>query len=73
MSRPTVAILGASADRSKFGTRSRRAGYEVFPINPNIEPVERIPAYPSLDALPVERLDRVSVYVQPRVLVGLLD
>ena len=34
---PTIAILGASADRAKFGNKAvrayRQAGYEVFPIN----------------------------------------
>ena len=38
MSQPTVAIIGASTDRSKFGNKSVRAhlqqGYEVFPVNP---------------------------------------
>jgi len=39
MSKPTVAILGASADRAKFGNKSvrahARAGYEVYPVNPS--------------------------------------
>ena len=77
MNRPTVAILGASSDRSKYGNRSLRAhvraGYEVFPIHPNTAEVEGLAAYPSLDDLPVERLDRVSVYVRPEILVELLD
>ena len=38
MAKPTVAILGASADRSKFGNKSVRAhaqaGYDVYPVNP---------------------------------------
>ena len=48
MSKPTVAILGASADRAKFGNKSVRAhaqaGYEVYPVNPSggeIEGLER--------------------------------
>ena len=77
MPRPTVAILGASADRSKYGNKSlrahARAGYEVFPVNPNADEVEGLEAYPTLDDLPVARLDRVSVYVRPEVLLGLLD
>ena len=77
MPRPTVAILGASADRSKYGNKSLqahiRAGYEVFPVNPNADEVEGLKTYPTLDDLPVDRLDRVSVYVRPAVLLGLLD
>ena len=77
MSKPTVAILGASSDRSKFGNKSVRAhakaGYQVFPVNPNVDEVEGLKAYPSLADVPVEHLDRISVYVPPSVGVKLLS
>lgn len=67
----TVAILGASRDRAKYGNKSVRAhvaaGYLVYPVNPNCAEVEGIPAYPDLKSIPVERLDRISVYVPPRI------
>ena len=70
-SRPTVAIIGASDDRSKFGNKAVRAfrdqGWEVFPIHPTLTAVEGIPAYPDLGAVPAERFDRVSFYVPPAV------
>jgi len=76
-SRPTVAILGASDDRSKYGNKAVRAyrdqGWEVFPIHPTLTEVEGMPAYPDLDAVPVERLDRVSFYVPPRIGLKLID
>ncbi len=76
-SRPTVAIIGANDDRSKFGNKAVRAfrdqGWEVFPIHPTLTAVEGIPAYPDLGAVPVERLDRVSFYVPPAVGVKLID
>ncbi len=76
-SRPTVAILGASDDRSKYGNKAVRAyrdqGWEVFPIHPTLTEVEGIPAYPDLGAVPVERLDRVSFYVPPRIGLKLID
>jgi predicted CoA-binding protein len=69
---PTVAILGASADRSKFGNKAVRAfvarGYGVYPVNPNVDEVEGLKAYPSLAAIPEEvQLDRISVYVPPAI------
>ncbi len=77
MSRPTVAILGASADRAKFGNKSVRAhvkaGYEVFPINPSGGRIEGLSVYRSLAEVPVERLDRVSVYLRPEIGLTLLD
>jgi predicted CoA-binding protein len=69
--RPRVAVVGASNDRWKYGNKAvrafRRAGFEVYPINPHAENIEGQRAYPSLDALPVARLDRVSFYVPPEI------
>lgn len=74
---PTVAIIGASSDRSKFGNKSVRAhlrnGYEVFPINPKGGEIEGLTAYPSLEETPVEGFDRISLYVPPAVGEQLLE
>jgi predicted CoA-binding protein len=76
MSQPTVAIIGASTNREKFGNKSVRAhaaqGYQVFPVNPKGGQIEGLQAYQSLDEIPVERLDRVSLYVPPAVGLTLL-
>ena len=76
MSRPTVAIIGASTDRSKFGNKSVRAhasqGYEVFPINPKGGEIEGLTAYTSLAEVPGGRLNRISFYVPPAVGIKLL-
>ncbi len=75
--RPRVAIIGASTDRQKYGNKAirafRRAGFDVFPVNPNADRVEGLKAYASLDKLPVERLDRVSLYVPPAVGLQVMD
>lgn len=74
---PTVAVLGASRDRSKYGNKSVRAhinqGYRVFPVNPHADDVEGLTAYASLADVPVGTLDRVSVYVPPDVGMTLLE
>jgi predicted CoA-binding protein len=71
----TVAIIGASADRNKFGNKAVRAyrarGYRVFPINPKLKEVEGLPAYSSIAAVPV-RPELVSVYLPPAVLIKVL-
>lgn len=69
---PTVAILGASTDRSKFGNKAVRAfaarGFDVYPVNPKAAEIEGLAAYPSLAAIPAEvKLDRISVYLPPAV------
>lgn len=77
MSKPTVAILGASRDRRKYGNKSVRAhllqGYDVYPVNPHAETIEGLKAYPHLAAVPVARLDRISIYLPPETGITLLD
>src|SRR5262245_37961715 len=72
----TVAVVGASSDRKKFGNKALRAfrdeGYTVFAINPNEEAVEGMQTYPSVLDVPGP-IDMATVYVQPEVAEGLLD
>lgn len=74
---PTIAIVGASTDRAKFGNKAVRAyqrqGYQVFPIHPRAEAIESIPAFSSVRDLPVDQLDRVSVYLPTEVALSVLD
>jgi len=71
----SVAVIGASSDRSKFGNKAVRAyaaqGYRVFPVNPKDAEVEGLPAFKTIRDVP-ERPALVSVYVPPPVLVKLL-
>jgi hypothetical protein len=69
--RPTVAILGASHDRTKFGNKSLRAhlakGYDVYPVNPKGGRIEGLTVYEDLLRVPVEHLDRISMYLPPHL------
>ena len=75
-SQPTVAILGASDDRRKFGNKSLRAhltcGYTAYPVNPRGGTIEGLTAYASLADVPGD-LDRVSVYLPPGRTLAALD
>jgi hypothetical protein len=66
----TIAILGASADRSKFGNKCVRAylkaGWTVWPINPKADTIEGRPVYAKLSDLPATP-DRISVYLPPSI------
>jgi hypothetical protein len=69
---PTVAILGASSDHTKFGNKAVRAflakGYTVYPVNPKGGEIEGLPVRHSLaDIAPDVKLDRISVYLPPAV------
>jgi predicted CoA-binding protein len=74
---PTVAILGASNDRAKFGNISVRAhqacGYHVYPVNPKGESIEGLPTFVDLTSGPEAHVTRISVYLAPDRLLGMLD
>ena len=70
-----AAIIGASADRSKFGNIAVRAfvrqGWTVYPVNPKEPSIECLPAFKSIAEVPV-RPNLVSVYLPPPVLLKIL-
>lgn len=74
--KPTVAIIGASADKSKYSNKSLLAhvdaGYDVYPINPKEQTIEGLTCYKSILDVP-GTLDRISLYVPPPVGIKLLD
>jgi predicted CoA-binding protein len=75
MADPSVAVIGASQDRRKYGNKAVRAyldyGYTVFPINPKDATIEGLKAYPSLDDITFP-VDFVSLYVPPAIGLKLL-
>jgi uncharacterized protein len=72
----TVAIIGASSNRLKFGNKALRAfarqGYTVVAINPRETTIEGHPAYASVLDVPGP-IDMATVYVPPAVGVRVMD
>jgi predicted CoA-binding protein len=64
----TVAVLGASANRAKFGNKSvrahARAGWRVTPVNPKGGIIEGLPVARSLAEVATP-FERVTVYLPP--------
>ncbi len=75
MSEPSVAVLGASRDRRKFGNKAVRAyaasGFTVLPVNPTEATIEGLKAYSTLDAIS-EPVEFISFYVPSAIGVKLL-
>ena len=75
MKSKTIAVVGASRDHRKFGNKCvrayKKAGYEVYPVNPHADKIEELAAYPALTDVPAE-LDRISLYLQPELTRQLL-
>jgi predicted CoA-binding protein len=71
----TVAVLGASANRAKFGNKAVRAfqqrGYTVYPVNPKETRIEGLPCFRAMAELPV-RPHLVSAYLPHPVLLRVL-
>jgi hypothetical protein len=71
----TIAIIGASADRSKFGNKAVRAflrqGFTVYPVNPKETQIEGLAVFKSISEIP-GRPNLISVYLPPPVLEKVL-
>ena len=72
----TVAVIGASSNRDKFGNKALRAfkqqGYTTIPINPNEPEVEGQRTYASVLDFP-DPIDLATVYVPAHVGVRVMD
>jgi len=71
----TIAVVGASASRQKFGNKCvrayRDAGYQVYPVNPSERMIEGLPVFRTLADVPAP-LERISVYLPPPLTLALL-
>jgi predicted CoA-binding protein len=71
----TVAVIGASSDRHKYGNKCVRAyleaGYRVFPVNPHEDEIEGLPVFRTIGDVPAA-LDRVALYLPPRRTLAVL-
>ena len=72
----TVAVIGASSNRNKFGNRALRAferqGFTVLAINPNEREVEGHKTYATVLDVPGP-IDMATVYVPPHVGVRVME
>ncbi|MDP8245891.1 MAG: CoA-binding protein [Candidatus Hinthialibacter antarcticus] len=72
----TIAIIGASANRTKYGNKAVRAyqaqGYAVYPVNPGADEIEGLKAYASVGEIPGE-VETASVYLPPHKTLTVLD
>jgi predicted CoA-binding protein len=72
----TIAVVGASDDADKYGSRIYRnlksKGYRVIGINPARDTIDGDPAYPSLSAMP-EPPTIVDIVVPPPVTLRVLE
>lgn len=71
----TVAIIGASNNRNKFGNKAVRAyrqqGHTVYPVHISDPEVEGLPAFRSVRDVPV-RPNMISVYLAPEEVMKIL-
>jgi len=63
-----IAVVGVSRKKTKFGNaiykELKQKGYQVYPINPNMDAFEGNACYPDLLSLP-EKVDAVVINVPP--------
>ena len=72
----TVAVLGASDNPVRpsndvFGYLARHSHYQLYPVNPNVDEIDGVTAYPTLAELPVVP-DMVDVFRRAEELPAVL-
>ncbi|MDZ4816586.1 MAG: CoA-binding protein [Verrucomicrobiota bacterium] len=76
MTNKTVAVIGASNERGKFGNKAVRAfsdkGYIVYPVSPRHSEIEGIKVYASVLDIPTE-VEIATLYVPAHVSVKLVS
>jgi predicted CoA-binding protein len=72
----SVAVVGASNNRNKYGNRAVRAyraeGWRVYPVHPREAKIEGLPAFKSILEIP-GAVDRATIYLQPAVTLQVLE
>jgi len=72
----SVAVIGASNDRAKYGNKAVRAylrsGFKVYPVNPKEETIEGLKSYRSILDIQTE-VERASLYVPPKVGLKIIE
>ena len=71
----TVAVIGASSHREKWGNKAVRAfqhqGWTVYPVHPEEQEIEGLKVWAGIQEVPM-RPHTISVYVAPSRLLNML-
>ncbi|KAF6763138.1 CoA-binding protein [Ephemerocybe angulata] len=74
---PFFAVVGASKDQSKFGTKVlkwyKSRDYQVTPVHPKESELEEISALKAISDLPSPKETSISVITPPKVTLSLLQ
>ncbi|KAI0044186.1 NAD(P)-binding protein [Auriscalpium vulgare] len=77
LSSPKYAVVGASKDQTKYGTKVLKwyqaREKDVTPVHPKEAELEGIPALRKLSDLPSPTETSVSVITNPKITIGLLE
>ncbi|MBD3267181.1 CoA-binding protein [bacterium] len=72
----TIAIIGASSNREKFGNTAvlayRDQGFTVYPVNARADEIEGLKCYRDIRDIPGP-VETASVYLPPKLTLDVLD
>jgi predicted CoA-binding protein len=72
----TIAVVGLSPDPAKpshgVGRYLKDQGFRIIPVNPTVEEIFGLKAYPNLDAVP-EPIDVVDVFRPPKAVPEIVE
>jgi predicted CoA-binding protein len=72
---PSIAIIGASRNRRKYGNKAVRAyqhmRWDIYPVHPTESAIEGLVAYKSIADVP-RPIDRIALYLPLDVTLGMI-
>ncbi|TDL24286.1 NAD-P-binding protein, partial [Rickenella mellea] len=77
LSAPRYAVVGASKDQTKYGTKVLRwyltRDKVITPVHPKEGQLEAVPTVTSLSELPLPKETSVSIITNPKITLGILE
>jgi len=77
LSAPHFAVVGASKDKSKYGTKVLnwyiQRSFDVTPVHPKEKELEGLQTLTSIDELPSPKETSISIITPPKVTLGILE
>lgn len=71
-----IALVGLSRDKSHFSravlNEFSKRGYEVYPVNPNVEKIDDLKVYPSISNIPAD-VNAALIMLPPENVIGVLN
>jgi uncharacterized protein len=72
-----IIVVGASDNPERYSYKAikmlQAKGYTPIPVHPKLTEIESLKVYPSLESLPKEEFDTITLYINPEISSSLAE